>query len=167
MKTAAKTTDNQLEIGDKAPEFAMPTNGGGNVSLSALSGKNIVLYFYPKDDTPGCTVEAKDFRDSIEDFEKLDTVIIGISKDSVKSHEKFQEKYCLPFPLASAEETSVCEDFGVWKEKTNYGKTYMGIERTTFLIDKNGVICQIWRKVKVEGHANAVLETVKDLGTRN
>ncbi len=167
MKTAIKTTDTQLEIGDKAPAFAMPTNGGGNVSLSGLSGKNIVLYFYPKDDTPGCTVEAKDFRDSIEDFEKLDTVIIGVSKDSVKSHEKFQEKYCLPFPLASAEETSVCEDFGVWKEKMNYGKTYMGIERTTFLIDKKGIIRQIWRKVKVEGHANAVLEAVKDLSTRN
>lgn len=163
MKAAVKTTDTQLEIGDKAPEFNMPTNGGGNVSLSGLSGKNIVLYFYPKDDTPGCTVEAKDFRDKIDDFKKLDTVIIGVSKDSIKSHEKFQEKYCLPFPLASAEETSVCEDYGVWKEKMNYGKTYMGIERTTFLIDKKGIIQQIWRKVKVEGHADAVLNSVKSL----
>jgi thioredoxin-dependent peroxiredoxin len=163
MKSAMKIDVTQLEIGDKAPAFDMPTNGGGNVSLSGLSGKNIVLYFYPKDDTPGCTLEAKDFRDHIDEFKKLDTVIIGVSKDSVKSHEKFQEKYCLPFPLASAEETSVCEDYGVWKEKMNYGKTYMGIERTTFLIDKKGIIRKIWRKVKVEAHVEDVLKNVKSL----
>jgi peroxiredoxin Q/BCP len=154
---------NKLSAGDKAPVFDMPTNEGGNASLSELAGKNIVLYFYPKDDTPGCTIEAKDFRDNIKDFDKLNTVIIGVSKDSVKSHDKFSEKYCLPFPLASAENTSVCEDYGVWKEKMNYGKTYMGIERTTFLIDKKGIIRQIWHKVKVDGHVSAVLEAVKGL----
>lgn len=163
MKAAIKTTDNQLEVGDKAPAFDMPTGGNGNASLAGLAGKNIVLYFYPKDDTPGCTVEAKDFRDNIAAFEKLNTVIIGVSKDSVKSHDKFSEKYCLPFPLASAETTSTLDDYGVWKEKFNYGKSYLGIERTTFLIDKSGIIRQIWRKVKVEGHANAVLEAVKGL----
>ncbi len=154
---------NKLSIGDKAPAFDMPTNGDESVSLSGLSGKNIVLYFYPKDDTPGCTIEAKDFRDNIKAFDKFNTVIIGVSKDSVKSHDKFVEKYCLPFPLASAENTRVCEDYGVWKEKMNYGKTYMGIERTTFLIDKKGIIRQIWHKVKVDGHVNAVLEAVKGL----
>lgn len=154
---------NKLSAGDKAPTFDIPTNGNENVNLATLSGKNIVLYFYPKDDTPGCTIEAKDFRDNIKAFDKLNTVIIGVSKDSVKSHDKFSEKYCLPFPLASAENTSVCEDYGVWKEKTNYGKTYMGIERTTFLIDKKGIIRQIWHKVKVDGHVNAVLEAVKGL----
>lgn len=153
-----------LSINDKAPLFDMPTNGDKNVSLAELSGKNVVLYFYPKDDTPGCTLEAKDFRDNIKEFEKLNTVIIGVSKDSVKSHDKFQEKYCLPFPLASAEETTTCEDYGVWKEKTNYGKTYMGIERTSFLIDSAGVIRKIWKKVKVDGHVTAVLEAVKELG---
>lgn len=163
MKTAEKPVAAQLSIGDKAPAFDMPTNENGNASLAGLVGKNIVLYFYPKDDTPGCTIEAKDFRDNIKAFDKLNTVIIGVSKDSVKSHDKFSEKYCLPFPLASAENTSVCEDYGVWKEKTNYGKTYMGIERTTFLIDKKGIIRQIWHKVKVDGHVNAVLEAVKGL----
>ncbi len=154
---------NQISVGDKAPAFEMAINGGGVISTSVLLGKNFVLYFYPKDDTPGCTTEAKDFRDKLEEFGKINTVIIGVSKDSVKSHDKFVEKYCLPFPLASAENTSVCEDYGVWKEKMNYGKTYMGIERTTFLIDKNGIVRKIWRKVKVDGHANAVLDVVKAL----
>ena len=163
MKTAEKTNDNQLSIDDKAPEFEMQINGGGVISTATLAGKNFVLYFYPRDDTPGCTTEAKDFRDNLSEFDKLNTAIIGVSKDSVKSHDKFVEKYCLPFPLASAENSSVCEDYGVWKEKMNYGKAYMGIERSTFLIDKNGIIRQIWRKVKVDGHANAVLEAVKGL----
>src|SRR6185437_8464509 len=117
----------------------------------------------PKDDTPGCTVEAKDFRDHVKDFEKANTVIIGVSKDSLASHEKFKEKYCLPFPLASDETGRVCEEYGVWVEKSNYGKTYMGIERTTFLIDKTGVIRHIWRKVKVDGHVKDVLEAAKAL----
>ena len=163
MPATAKIIEGQLSVGDKAPAFAMPTNKAGNVSLGGLSGKNLVLYFYPRDDTPGCTLEAKDFKDNINGFEKLDAVIVGVSKDSVKSHDKFQEKFCLPFALASAEETTTCEDYGVWKEKMNYGKAYMGIERTTFLIDKKGIIRQIWRKVKVEGHVNAILEAVKGL----
>ncbi len=163
MKAAEKTETTQLSVGDKAPAFDMPTNDGGNASLAGLSGKNIVLYFYPKDDTPGCTVEAKDFRDNIKEFEKAGTVIIGVSKDSIKSHEKFVEKYCLPFALASSENTSTLEDYGVWKEKFNYGKSYLGIERTTFLIDKKGIIRQIWRKVKVDGHVAAVLKEAKGL----
>jgi peroxiredoxin Q/BCP len=163
MKAAEKTNDDRLAVGDKAPAFDMPTNSGGNASLSSLAGKNIVLYFYPKDDTPGCTIEAKDFRDNIKEFDKADTVIIGVSKDSIKSHEKFVEKYCLPFALASSENTSTLEDYGVWKEKFNYGKSYLGIERTTFLIDKKGIIRQIWRKVKVDGHVAAVLEAARGL----
>lgn len=153
----------ELNINDKAPMFDMPTNNGKNISLSALSGKNIVLYFYPKDDTPGCTAQSQNFRDRLKEFEKLDTVIIGVSKDSVKSHEKFAEKYNINFPLASDENSKTCEDYGVWKEKINYGKSYMGIERSTFLIDKKGIIRQIWRKVKVEGHVDAVLEAAKKL----
>ena len=162
MPATAKNIEGQLAIGDKAPHFTMPSNHG-EIIFTAQGSKNIVLYFYPRDDTPGCTLEAKDFRDNIKEFEKLDAVIIGVSKDSVASHDKFKEKYCLPFPLASAAETSTCEDYGVWKEKMNYGKAYMGIERSTFLIDKKGIIRQIWRKVKVEGHVDAVLAAVKEL----
>ncbi len=161
MSSPAKVKEN-LAVGAKAPHFKMPSNQG-EIIFTAEGNKNIVLYFYPKDDTPGCTIEAKDFRDNIKEFERLDTVIIGVSKDSVKSHEKFQEKYCLPFPLASAENTSTLDDYGVWKEKFNYGKTFLGIERSTFLIDKKGIIRQIWRKVKVEGHVTEVLEAVKGL----
>ena len=158
---AAATTE--LSVGDKAPGFSMPASNASTVSLATLAGKNVVLYFYPKDDTPGCTVEAKDFRDHMAEFEKLGTVIIGVSKDSVKSHEKFREKFCLPFPLASDEDTTVCEDYGTWKEKSMYGKTYMGIQRDTYLIDGKGVIRNIWRKVKVEDHVKQVLEAVKAL----
>ena len=168
---APKQDINSLDVGDLAPDFNMPTSGGKScgesdgksTSLAALAGKNIVLYFYPRDDTPGCTLEAKDFRDNIKEFEKLNTVVIGVSKDSIKSHDKFQEKYELPFALASDENTAICEAFGVWKEKMNYGKKYMGVERTTFLIDKTGVIRDIWRKVKVDGHVAAVLEAAKKL----
>jgi peroxiredoxin Q/BCP len=133
------------------------------VSLAKLKGKNVVLYFYPKDDTPGCTIEAKDFRDLMKDFEKNNTTIIGLSKDDVKSHDKFKEKFCLPFTLASDTDGSTCEAYGVWVEKSMYGKKYMGIERTTFLIDKQGKIAQIWGKVKVEGHAKEVLEAAQGL----
>lgn len=163
MPTAAnKASDKSLTIGDAAPAFSMATDGAGNVSLSSLSGKNIALYFYPKDDTPGCTVEAKDFAQLMPEFDKVNTVIIGVSKDSVASHDKFKVKYCLPFTLAS-DEGSVCEDYGVWTEKSMYGKTYMGVERTTFLIDKAGKIAQVWRKVKVDGHAQEVLAAAKAL----
>ncbi|MEZ5690719.1 MAG: thioredoxin-dependent thiol peroxidase [Rickettsiales bacterium] len=153
----------ELTEGNKAPAFDMPINGGSDIKLNELSGKNIVLYFYPKDDTPGCTTEAKDFTSLIKEFEKLDTIIIGVSKDSVEKHDKFQEKYDIAFPLASDEGIKTIQDYGVWKEKKNYGKTYMGIERSTFLIDKKGIIRQIWRKVKVAGHAEKVLEAVKGL----
>lgn len=163
MPTAAAKKPTGLSIGDKAPDFNLPTDGGGSVSLSALKGKNVVLYFYPKDDTPGCTVEAKDFRDRIEQFKKADTVILGVSKDSVKSHDKFKEKYCLPFGLISDEEGKMCEDYGVWVEKSMYGKKYMGIERTTFLIDKQGKIAKIWNKVKVDGHADELLKSAQEL----
>ena len=163
QKYDANLLPNSLNIGDKAPDFSMPTNKDGNVSLGKLTGKNIVLYFYPKDDTSGCTLEAQDFRDNIKEFEALNTVVIGVSKDSVESHLKFAKKYDLPFILASDEDVAPCTVYGVWKEKMNYGKKYMGIERTTFLIDKSGIICHIWRKVKVDLHASKVLEVVKGL----
>ena len=152
-----------LEIGDKAPDFTMPTDGGGKVSLKALKGKPVVLYFYPKDDTSGCTAEACAFRDAMPDFSKLDASVIGVSRDSVKSHEKFKEKYGLSFPLASDEDGKVTEAYGVWVEKSMYGRDYMGIERSTFLIDKSGVIRNVWRKVKVPGHADEVLAAVEAL----
>lgn len=150
-----------LSTGDNAPDFTMPTTGAGTVSLKEMAGKKIVLYFYPKDDTPGCTIEAKEFKDMLPEFEKHNTVIIGVSKDSVKSHDKFREKFCLPFILASDGESTVCEEYGVWVEKSMYGKKYMGVERATFLIDEKGKITAIWNKVKPEGHAAAVLEAVK------
>jgi peroxiredoxin Q/BCP len=161
--TAAKASSAALNVGDKAPAFNLPTDGAGNVSLAGLKGKNVVLYFYPKDDTPGCTIEAKDFRDLMSEFEKSNTVIIGLSKDDVKSHDKFKEKFCLPFTLASDTDGSTCEAYGVWVEKSMYGKKYMGIERATFLIDAKGSIAHIWPKVKVDGHAKEVLEAAKKL----
>jgi peroxiredoxin Q/BCP len=149
--------------GDKAPAFDLPVSGGGKVSLEKLKGKNVVLYFYPKDDTPGCTIEAKDFRDLMADFEKANTTIIGLSKDDVKSHDKFKEKFCLPFALASDEDGATCEAYGTWVEKSMYGKKYMGIERATFLIDAQGKIAHVWPKVKVDGHAKEVLEAASKL----
>ncbi|MGD9502983.1 MAG: thioredoxin-dependent thiol peroxidase [Methyloceanibacter sp.] len=150
-------------VGDKAPDFSLPEDGGGKVSLKALKGKTVVLYFYPKDDTPGCTAEACAFRDRLPDFTKAKAAIIGISRDPVASHDKFKTKYKLPFPLASDEDGKVCEAYGVWVEKSMYGRTYMGIERTTFLIDAKGVIRNVWRKVKVTGHAEEVLEAAAAL----
>ena len=152
-----------LTVGKPAPDFSMPVSDASSVSLATLKGKKVVLYFYPKDDTPGCTIEAKDFRDHIAEFEKAGAVIIGVSKDSIKSHEKFREKFCLPFPLASDDTGACCEAYGVWKEKSMYGKTYMGIERSTFLIDGNGMLRTIWNKVKVDGHVAEVLAAVKAL----
>ncbi|HBR68100.1 MAG TPA: thioredoxin-dependent thiol peroxidase [Rhodospirillaceae bacterium] len=146
----------ELKIGDKAPVFTLPTDGGGKISLSDFKGEKVVLYFYPKDDTPGCTQESCEFRDSIADFAGVGVRIIGISKDSPGSHDKFKEKYGLNFPLASDQNGDVCENYGVWKEKSMYGKKYMGIERSTFLIDENGKIAQIWRKVSVNGHVEEV-----------
>lgn len=151
-----------IEIGKAAPDFTLPTDGGGEVSLSGLKGKNVIVYFYPKDDTPGCTKEACGFRDAMPDFSGADAEIIGVSKDSVAKHDKFKAKYDLRFPLASDEESDVCERYGVWVEKNMYGKKYMGIERATFLIDENGKIAEIWRKVKVPGHVDAVKEALQD-----
>ena len=149
--------------GDKAPDFSMATDGDGTVSLKDLMGKNVVLYFYPKDSTPGCTTEACAFRDLMPDFSKVDAEVIGVSKDSIKRHDNFKAKYELPFLLASDADGDVCERYGVWVEKSMYGKKFMGIERATFLIDGKGKVRKVWRKVKVAGHAEAVLEAVQAL----
>ncbi|WP_066157651.1 thioredoxin-dependent thiol peroxidase [Halalkalibacter krulwichiae] len=148
--------------GQEAPIFTLPANDGENVSLESFRGKNVVLYFYPKDMTPGCTTQACDFRDKIEDFTALNTVIIGVSPDPVARHEKFIEKYQLPFLLLADEDHQVAEAYGVWKLKKNFGKEYMGIERSTFIIDKEGKIAKEWRKVKVKDHVEQALQFVKD-----
>jgi len=163
MTLAAKKPQRELSVGDKAPAFTVAFDSKHSLTTEDLKGKKVVIYFYPKDDTPGCTIEAKDFRDHIKEFEKAGAMVIGVSKDSVKSHDKFKEKYCLPFPLASDEDGRMCEDFGVWVEKSMYGKRYMGIERATFLVDGGGIIRKIWRKVKVDGHVKEVLDAVKAL----
>ena len=152
-----------VEVGDKAPDFTLPSDGGGKVSLKALKGKTVVLYFYPKDDTSGCTAESCAFRDALPNFSKAMAEIIGISRDTVASHDKFKAKYGLTFPLAADEEGKVCEAYGTWVEKSMYGRKYMGIERSTFLIDAKGVVRNVWRKVKVPGHAEAVLEAAAAL----
>lgn len=150
-----------LEIGDEAPDFTLPTAGDGTIKLSDLKGKTVVLYFYPKDDTSGCTAEACQFRDLFPKFSRTDATVIGISRDSVAAHDKFKKKYKLPFALASDQEGKVTERYGVWVQKSMYGRKYMGIERSTFLIDNMGVIRGIWRKVKVPGHADEVLGAIK------
>ena len=152
-----------VTIGDKAPDFTMPTDGGGSVTLSALKGKPVVLYFYPKDDTSGCTAEACGFRDSFPDYGKTGATVIGVSRDSVASHNKFKKKHELPFILASDETGEVTERYGVWVEKSMYGRKYMGIDRSTFLIDKDGTVRNVWHKVKVPGHVAEVLKAVQAL----
>jgi len=152
-----------LNIGDKAPAFSMPTDGGGEVSLAGLKGRPVVLYFYPRDDTPGCTTEACGFRDAMPDFSKVDAAIVGVSRDTVAKHDKFKAKYELPFTLGADETGAVTEAYGVWVEKSMYGRKSMGIERATFLIDGGGVIRGIWRKVKVKGHVDEVLAAVNAL----
>ncbi|MEM7397858.1 MAG: thioredoxin-dependent thiol peroxidase [Pseudomonadota bacterium] len=152
-----------LEVGDKAPSFNLPTDSGGNISLNDLKGEAVILYFYPKDDTPGCTKEACGFRDALPDFSKAKAKVIGVSKDPVKKHDKFKEKYDLTFPLASDEDGKVCEAYGTWVEKSMYGRKYMGIDRSTFLIDGKGVVRAIWRKVKVPGHVDEVLKAAQAL----
>jgi len=152
-----------VDVGDKAPGFTLPTDGGGEISLSDFKGKPVVLYFYPKDDTSGCTAEACAFRDALPDFSKVKAEVIGISRDPVKKHDKFKEKYALNFPLASDEEGEVCEAYGTWVEKSMYGRKYMGIERSTFLIDGKGMIRGIWRKVKVPRHAEELLKAAEAL----
>jgi peroxiredoxin Q/BCP len=152
-----------VAVGDKAPDFTLPADNGGKASLKALKGKPVVLYFYPKDDTSGCTTEACAFRDALPDFSKVKAAIIGISRDPVASHDKFKKKHGLTFPLASDEDGKVCNAYGVWVEKSMYGKKYMGIERATFLIDGKGVVRNMWRKVKVNGHAEEVLKAAAAL----
>lgn len=147
--------------GSKAPSFALLNQDGNEVSLASLTGKKVVLYFYPKDDTPGCTKEACAFRDNLPKFDTSNAVVLGVSPDSVKSHKKFVEKYNLPFQLLSDESKTMLSEYDVWKEKSMYGKKYMGVERTTVIIDEEGIIKKIFPKVKVEGHAEEVLEIVK------
>ncbi|MBB5520172.1 peroxiredoxin [Amphiplicatus metriothermophilus] len=153
----------ELKEGAKAPPFKLPTDDGGEIALKDCAGKKLVLYFYPKDDTSGCTKEALDFSERIKAFEKAGAIVVGVSKDSVARHEKFKEKHGLKVALASDESGRMLDAYGVWVEKSMYGRKYMGIERATFLIDGKGVIRRIWRKVKVPGHAEEVLEAVKAL----
>jgi peroxiredoxin Q/BCP len=150
-----------LSVGDLAPDFSLPRDGGATVSLSSYRGKKVVLYFYPKDDTSGCTKEAIEFNGLKAEFAKADTVIIGLSPDSVKSHDKFKAKYDLSFPIAADEDKAALEAYGVWVEKSMYGKKYMGVERTTVLIGADGRILAIWPKVKVDGHAAEVLKAAQ------
>lgn len=152
------------EDGKKAPEFKLPTDDGGTVQLSKLKGKPVVVFFYPKDDTSGCTTEAKDFTALAGDFAEAGAVVVGVSPDGVASHQKFKKKHGLAVMLAADEDKTACEAYGVWVEKSMYGKKYMGVERSTFLIDKTGKIAKSWRKVKVPGHADEVLAAAKALG---
>lgn len=151
-----------LKPGDKAPKFKLATDGGGEVSLTGLKGTPFVLYFYPKDDTTGCTREAIDFTKLAKKFEALGVALVGVSKDSTASHDKFKTKHKLKLTLASDPETKIAQAYGVWVEKSLYGRKYMGMERSTFLIDASGKIREIWRKVKVDGHAEAVLAAAKE-----
>jgi peroxiredoxin Q/BCP len=152
-----------ISAGQTAPDFTLPRDGGATITLSALRPGKVVIYFYPKDDTPGCTLEAQDFNARLSEFTAAGATVIGISKDSVKSHDKFCKKHGLSIVLASDESGTTCEDYGVWLEKSMYGKTYMGIERTTVLIDGAGKVARVWNKVSVKGHADEVLAAVKAL----
>ena len=152
-----------IALGKPVPDFKLSATGGKTVSLADLQGKNVVLYFYPKDNTPGCTLEGQNFRDQQSKFAKLDTVVLGVSRDSVKSHESFKQQEAFNFDLLADEDEKLCRMFDVIKLKNMYGKEVMGVERSTFLIDKKGVLRQEWRKVKVDGHIAEVLEAVKAL----
>jgi len=151
----------ELKIGDKAPDFSLPANGDKTVNLADFTGRQLVIYFYPKDNTPGCTTEAIDFTAALKDFDKVNTDIVGVSADSVKKHENFIAKHNLGITLLADEEQKMLNDYGVWVEKNMYGRKFMGIERATYLIDSEGEILQIWRKVKVKGHVDAVLEAAR------
>ncbi len=155
---------NQPQPKSAAPAFHLPAYPEGKIRLSQFKGeKNVVLYFYPRDDTPGCTAESCDFRDQWPALKKADTIVLGVSKDTVESHEKFATKYSLPFPLLADVDHKVCEKYGVWVEKSNYGRKYMGIERTTFLINKKGRVVKVWPKVKVKGHVAEVAAAIDEL----
>lgn len=151
-----------LEVGGVAPNFTALASNGEKVSLSDFLGKNVILYFYPKDMTPGCTTEACDFRDNYDQFKELDVVILGVSGDSVERHKKFIDKHSLPFLLLADENHEICELYGVWKLKKNFGKEYMGIERSTFVIDKEGKLVKEWRKVRVKNHVEEALTFIKE-----
>ena len=153
----------EISVGQPVADFTAQATNDQTVTLSELKGKNVVIYFYPKDNTPGCTTEGQDFRDHIADFEANDTVIFGVSKDSLRTHTNFKTKHEFPFELITDPEEEVCKHFDVIKLKKNYGREYMGIERSTFLIDKEGILREEWRKVKVKGHVLEVLEAVKAL----
>ena len=155
-----------LKPGDPTPPFDLPTAGGGSVSLASLKGKRFVLYFYPKDDTPGCTAEALSFTEKAKAFAAAKTTVVGVSRDSVAKHDKFAAKHGLTVILASDEDGKVCERYGVWTEKTLYGRKFMGIERSTFLVDEKGRIAHVWRKVRVPGHVEDVLKEIKGLGAK-
>jgi len=161
-KAANEPGGNGLKVGDKAPDFNVSTDAGQKVKLSDFKGKKIVLYFYPKDDTPGCTKEACAFRDGISEIKDRGAVVLGVSTDSVDSHKKFSSKFDLNFPLLADTDKKIVEAYGVWKEKINYGKKYMGIERTTFIINKEGKISHICPKVKVDEHYDEVIDALED-----
>jgi peroxiredoxin Q/BCP len=150
-----------VNVGDEAPDFTLQTDEGRAVSLRDYRGRKVVLYFYPKDGTPGCIKEATDFKGLMDAFREENAVILGVSKDSVQSHQKFRRKHALPFPLLSNPDGSVLDLYGVWKKKTLYGRTFMGTERTTFLIDEHGTVQKVYRKVRVKGHAQACLLDLK------
>ncbi len=152
-----------LAVGTPAPDFTLPRDGGGSVSLGGLKGRKVVVFFYPKADTPGCTIESKSFSAMKDAFTKADTELVGVSADPVKAQDKFKSKYDLTVTLASDETKTMLEDYGVWVEKSMYGKKYMGIERTTVLIDRDGKVSRIWPKVKIEGHAEEVLAAAEAL----
>ncbi|MFA9559217.1 thioredoxin-dependent thiol peroxidase [Evansella sp. AB-rgal1] len=153
-----------VEVGQQVPDLTLKANGGKEISLSDYRGKYVVLYFYPKDMTPGCTTEACDFRDNHESFKDVNAVILGVSPDPVARHEKFIDKHDLPFELLADEENQLAEAFGVWKLKKNFGKEYMGIERSTFIIDPEGNLIKEWRKVKVKGHVEEALQYLREQG---
>ena len=152
-----------LSIGTRAPDFSLPATDGREISLDGLKGRKVVLYFYPKDDTSGCTLEAQNFQALKAEFAAADTEIVGVSPDSLKSHDKFRAKYGLDLTLASDEATAMLQAYGVWAEKSMYGRKYMGVERTTVLIDRDGTFAQVWTKVKVPGHAEEVLKAAQAL----
>ncbi len=152
-----------VEAGRRAPDFTLPADDGSKVKLSALKGKPVVLYFYPRDNTPGCTREACAFRDKKRSLARLGAVVLGVSPDSVASHEKFRDKFKLNFPLLADADHKVAEKYGAWREKTLYGKKSMGIQRSTWLIDAEGKVARVWKKVNVDGHDEAVIEAIKEL----
>jgi peroxiredoxin Q/BCP len=154
---------NKVKIDEKVPEFDLLSTGNKTIKLSQLKGKNIIIYFYPKDSTPGCTIEAQNFRDNIRKFTSLNTVVLGVSRDKITSHEKFKKNQKIPFDLLSDDDEKLCKIFNVMKEKNMYGRKFIGIERSTFLIDKKGILRNEWRKVKVKEHVNDVLQTLKKL----